>query len=456
MQMLFYRWVWLTSFCLVCFSAKSQQENPVPQNILPYPIHSTVLKNGLQVVCIPYDSPGLVSFQIIMRVGSRDETESGKTGFAHFFEHMMFRGTKKYSKEAYDKVLKSVGASANANTWLDRTVYHMTGNAAMLETMFELESDRFMNLAYSEQDFKTEAGAVKGEYTKNFSSPFRRLDEKMNEVAFTKHTYSHTTMGYFKDIVDMPKQFDYSLKFFDRFYRPEYATLLVVGDAKPEEVTKLAEKYFGNWEHGKFSSKIPMEPEQEKIRFAHVAMEGVPPVLMFNYKTPSFNDKPEDVIALDVLMAVLFSEKSNIHKKLVITEQKARSLSSEVLFTRDPYVLSIEAVLKNKDQMFDVEYEIRKAIEKAAEDGVENNLLQEVKKRIRYSFSMGMNSPDAIANSMAYFIWVSADPQALNKAYALYEKVTLADLKRVAQTYLKPSKLTLSTVSPDSKSPFEK
>src|SRR4249919_1692465 len=114
----------------------------------------------------------------------------------------MFRGTEKYSSHQYSEILKSVGAAANANTSLDRTVYHMTGNSAKLETMFELEADRFQNLKYSVQDFKTEAGAVKGEYTKNFASPYNQLNEKVAETAFKTHTYAHTTMGYLDDIVN--------------------------------------------------------------------------------------------------------------------------------------------------------------------------------------------------------------------------------------------------------------
>ncbi len=139
--------------------------------ILPYPIEQTKLENGLNVVSVKFDSPGLAAFYIVERVGSRNEIEKGVTGFAHFFEHMMFRGTDKYPREKYNDILKSTGAGANANTSNDRTIYHMTGNSAMLETMFDIESDRFKNLHYSEHDFKTEAGAVKGEYTKNYASP---------------------------------------------------------------------------------------------------------------------------------------------------------------------------------------------------------------------------------------------------------------------------------------------
>lgn len=211
-------------------------------NILPYPIHQHRLPNGLNVVTVPYDSPGLAAFYIVVRVGSRNEVEKGVTGFAHFFEHMMFRGTDKYPRQKYNEVLKSIGAAANANTSLDRTIYHMTGNAEKLELMFEIESDRFQNLNYSEHDFKTEAGAVKGEYTKNIASPYTKLYEMMTNTAFDVHTYKHTTMGFLDDILDMPNQYDYSLKFFQRYYRPEYSTVVVVGDVTPDKVNSLAEK----------------------------------------------------------------------------------------------------------------------------------------------------------------------------------------------------------------------
>ena len=278
----------------------AETDSAAAEKILPYPIYQQRLDNGLNVVTVPFDSPGLAAFHIITRVGARNEVEPGVTGFAHFFEHMMFRGTDKYPKEAYSAALKSTGAAANANTTQDRTLYHMTGNAEKLELMFELESDRFMNLNYSEHDFKTEAGAVKGEYTKNFASPYQQINEKRAETAFTTHTYGHTTMGYFKDIVDMPNQYAYSKKFFDRYYRPEYNTILVVGDVTPDQVNALAQKYFGAWERGSYESVVPAEPEQTGTRYTHLQNGSIPAYLSMSYKGPAFKDTAIDMPALDV------------------------------------------------------------------------------------------------------------------------------------------------------------
>ena len=226
----------IITICLLTLSSILLAED---SKTLPNSIHQYKLENGLNIVTVPYDSPGIAAFHIVVRVGARNEVEKGVTGFAHFFEHMMFRGTDKYPKEKYSATLKSIGASANANTTQDRTLYHMTGNAEKLELMFEIEADRFQNLNYSEHDFKTEAGAVKGEYTKNYASPYQQMFEKMQNTAFDKHTYKHTTMGFFDDIVDMPNQYKYSLTFFDRYYRPEYCTIIVVGDVTPEQVKDL-------------------------------------------------------------------------------------------------------------------------------------------------------------------------------------------------------------------------
>lgn len=422
-------------------------DNGNSENILPYPIQQKSLDNGLNVVVVEYPSPGLAAFQIVMRVGARDEVEEGKTGFAHFFEHMMFRGTDNYSSDEYSAVLKSIGAAANANTWLDRTVYHMTGNAKMLDKMFEVEADRFMNLNYSVHDFKTEAGAVKGEYTKNNASPYAKLGEKTAEVAFTEHTYGHTTMGYWDDVVDMPNQYEYSLRFFDQFYRPEYATILVVGDVKFDDVYSLAQKYFGMWEEGDFKSDIPVEPEQKETRVAHVEFPGFPPYLELNYSSPAFNDSDMDVAALDILSTIIFSERSDLYKKLVIDEQKVRFISGGFFFTRDPYLYSVSTSVVNEEDMQYVKDEIDKALEMVKTQAVDETLLAQTKSRLKYSAAMGMDSPSSIAGSLAFYIWVSGEPESLNNIYRSYDKVSAEDIMEAAKKYFVPSHLTISTIS---------
>ena len=442
---------WILSLSLVIGVMACQppeDKSGEAKGILPYPIVEKKLENGANVVTVPYPSDGIAAFYIIMRVGSMEEVEEGKTGFAHFFEHMMFRGTENISKEEYNEILKSIGAAANANTWLDRTVYHMTGNADMLEKMFEIEADRFMNLQYSIEDFKAEAGAVKGEYTKNSASPYSQINEKIQEAAFTTHTYGHTTMGYWEDVVDMPNQYDYSQTFYDRFYRPEYATILVVGDADPDQVYNLAQKYFGKWERGSYKPEIPTEPEQTETRFAHVQRANFPPYLRLAYKTPGFDAANKDVAALNVISSLAFSKKAPLYKKLVEQEQKLRSLGSSYFFTRDPYLFSIQASFKSEEDMQYVKDELEKELNKLKEEPVSEEELEEVKSHLKYDFAMEIDNPTEIAEQLTYFIWVSGDPNALNTYYDTMESLTPADIQAAAQKYFTADKLTIATISP--------
>jgi hypothetical protein len=211
-------------------SAAGDTRNPgvhaMEKGVFPYPVHEKRLANGLLVLVVPMPSEGLVSYWSVVRTGSRDEVEKGVTGFAHFFEHMMFRGTEKYPGDVYDKIVNGMGADANAFTSSDITAYHLSITKEDLPTVVEIESDRFQNLAYDEAEFQTEAGAVYGEYRKNRASPFGVLDEALRNAAFDVHTYKHTTIGFEADIQAMPEHYEYSKTFFQRFYRPENVVIL--------------------------------------------------------------------------------------------------------------------------------------------------------------------------------------------------------------------------------------
>jgi len=427
------------------FAADSAQS----EKILPYPIYQHKLANGLNVVTVPFDSPGLASFHIVTRVGARNEVEPGVTGFAHFFEHMMFRGTDNYSKDEYAAALKSTGAAANANTTQDRTDYHMIGSADKLDLMFELESDRFLNLKYSEHEFKTEAGAVKGEYTKNFASPYSQINEKRSETAFTTHTYSHTTMGYFDDIVDMPNQYEYSKTFFDRYYRPEYNTVLVVGDVTPEQVNALAEKYFGKWERGSYVSVVPEEPEQTETRYVHLQNDSIPAYFSMSFKGPAFSDSAIDMPALDVLASIVFSNTSDLSKKLVIEEQKIRFIGGGAFDSRDPGLFTIQVSMVDKADMPYAMAEIEKAIEKVKTQDVNPEILASTKSNLKYTFAMGIDTPGSIARSLSHYIQLTGDPESINRLYALYDKVTAEDVRMVANKYFNMDHLTIATISDD-------
>ncbi len=226
------------------------------EDIFPFETRTFDLDNGLKVYLVHAGSPGMLAYASVVRTGAREEVEEGVTGFAHFFEHMMFRGTEKYPN--YDGVTESFGANRNANTSQDRTFYYIVAGSEYLELIVDLESDRFQNLSYEEPAFRTEAGAVLGEYQQSAYSAFSVLDREVRETIFTTHTYRHQTIGFEADIRDMPNQYEYSLEFFQRFYRPENVIVMVVGDFDFDEAETLIRDHYSGWEGGYVAPDIPV------------------------------------------------------------------------------------------------------------------------------------------------------------------------------------------------------
>jgi zinc protease len=425
--------LFLTPAALVIAQAKKETKE---SKIFPYQINQVTLDNGLKIVSIPFESPGIVAYWTIVRTGSRNEVEPGKSGFAHFFEHMMFRGTEKYPKDAFNNLLKSIGADNNAFTSDDVTAYHTLASADALETIMDMESDRFMNLKYTVEDFKTEAGAILGEYNKNYSSPFMTIFEKLREAAYVQHTYKHTTMGFLKDIQDMPNQYDYSLQFFERWYRPENCVILVVGDFDQKRLIDLAKKYYGSWKRGSYTLKVPIDPPQNEEKFVALPWKArTLPILAIGYHGPAFNDRSIDMPAMDVLSQVLFSETSDLYRKLVVEEQTVEFVQGSQGDSRDPGLFTIFTRVKDPKNIDNVRDEIFATIEQAKTKPVSADRLAAIKSHMKYSYAMGLNSASSIARNISHYIQLTGDPESVNRVYALYDKVTPNDVMMVAKKY---------------------
>ncbi|HMV67178.1 MAG TPA: pitrilysin family protein, partial [Myxococcota bacterium] len=226
----------------------------------PYAVHTQTLDNGLQVVVVPMPSPGVAALGTWMRVGSRDEVDPGRTGFAHFFEHLMFLGTPSLSADERERELLRMGADDNAWTWFDETVYHVLVPSAALERLIRMEGDRFQHLTLTPEQVRRESGAVLGEYRKGRSDPGQRVTEALQGGAFRVHTYGHDTIGYEPDILAMPDAHAYAATFFSTYYRPERAMVLAVGDVDPEAVFAAVREGYGGWTPGVAAPPPPAEP----------------------------------------------------------------------------------------------------------------------------------------------------------------------------------------------------
>src|SRR5581483_11582582 len=175
--------MFLRLFLAACCSLAAFEAGTAPK-VFPYAYSQEDLPNGLRLVTVPTDYPNIVAVYIVVHTGSRNEVEPGHTGFAHLFEHVMFKGTEKYPQARYEAVLKQIGAASNAFTTEDFTCYHTTFAKEDLDTVLAMEADRVQNLKYSEAQFKTETLAVLGEYNKNSASPGQKLEEVLMDTAF--------------------------------------------------------------------------------------------------------------------------------------------------------------------------------------------------------------------------------------------------------------------------------
>ena len=416
-------------------------------NILPFKATERTLPNGLKVIVVPTGFPNLVSLQIPVQTGSRNEVEPGKSGFAHFFEHMMFRGTKAYSPEAYNAIITKAGARQNAYTSDDLTNYHVTFAKEDLEKVLEIEADRFKNLSYSEEAFKTEARAVLGEYNKNSQSPVRKLIEVQRNAAYTTHPYKHTTMGFIKDIEDMPNQYEYAKTFFSRWYRPERTTIIVAGDVEPERVIPLVEKYWGDWERGTFSVDIPQEPAHKGPVYAHVPWTSPTlPWVTVGFHGPSFF-QTADQAAVDAMLDLSFGSTSDIYKRLVEQEQKVDQLFYFGGPNFDPTIFTVFARVKDQKDAVYVRDQILEAFASLRAQKLDPERVEEVKSNTRYAAVRQFDNTDAIASTLASFTHFERSYDTINNYFRALVATTPEQMQQVAQKYFTDANLVVTTLS---------
>jgi zinc protease len=417
-------------------------------NIFAFEYEQHDFANGLRLITVPTPYPQVVSLYIVVQAGSRNEVEDGRSGFAHFFEHMMFRGTPAFPPEKYEALLQESGASSNAYTDDDRTVYHTTLTREDFEAVLAAEADRFQNLEYPLEGFQTEALAVLGEYNKDSAEPMNKLFEVLRDRAFDTHTYKHTTMGFLRDIERMPQMFDYSRTFFGRFYRPEYTTLVVVGDVRIDEVRSQVERHWGKWQRGGYVCEVPHEPPSSGARQAHIPWEThTLPHLMLAHRAPAYSDDSPDAAALDLISFLGFSESSPLYERLVIEQQSVDMLWASNADHVDPYLFTVLARVKENQHVSAVQSEILATLHGFAETPVDASKLESVKSHLRYRFALGLNNSESIASTLAHYVSLRRTPETINRLYRLYDRITPELLRQVAEKYFQPQGRTVVTLA---------
>jgi zinc protease len=411
----------------------------------PYAIESHTLKNGLRIVFVPMESPGLAAYYTAVRTGSRNEVEPGHTGFAHFFEHMMFRGTA--ANPSFDGRMADFGWHNNAFTSDDQTVYTDFGPSARLLDVVALEADRFRYLSYPEPAFRTEALAVLGEYNKSAAAPWLKLEETLVSTAFTRHTYRHTTLGFLEDIREMPGKYVYSKKFHQRFYRPDNCIVIVAGAFDRAAVQAAIETHYGSWRGRADQPKVPVEPPQTEERRAAVAWASPTlPRAIFAYKVPPATDH-RTAAALEVVYAYLFGETGTLHKSLVLEQQIAEPFQAWSQARRDPGLWAVLATAKSPEHLARIEQAVDEAIEALETGGLDASALARIQSNRRAELVLSLEDPEEVASRLAWAVSVTGELDAIDRFMAALDALTPEAVAEVARATLVKTGRTVVTLT---------
>lgn len=424
--------------------------------LLPSSLRIERLENGLTIVASPAPTPGLVAVQTWMDVGARDEVEPGMTGFAHFFEHLMFHGSEALPRDAREKRLLSLAVDENAWTDEDRTVYVARAPAASLGALLEVEADRFSDLSLTAEGVRREAGAVYGEFRKGRASPDRRIHTLLRETAFDTSTYGHPVIGLEDDIAGMPEGLDRAVAFHRTFYRPDRAVLVVTGDIEPGAVVEMARRTHGGWRGHPDASAAPERPEepaQEAPRDVSEVWEDGPvnPRVAVGWRVPAFVPGDADGAALVLLSELLSGPSARLRRRLVEDEALAWWVWVPESMSRSDGLLEIHVEAREGVDPATIEAVIAEEIaalgapHAATRDAGRDPVAEVVARasaKARRAAVLELDSAAAWASAIGGMTLLRGEPRDLERHVGALGAVEAADVRRVVGAYLVPQTRT--------------
>jgi zinc protease len=406
----------------------------------------TTLSNGLQAVFLEDHSTPIVHLAIWYHVGSKNE-KAGRTGFAHLFEHLMFKGSRNVRPDQHPSMITSLGGQSNAFTDEDSTVYWQTVPAQYLPLVLWMEADRMASLDVSEEKFRTEVEVVKEERRMRFETqPFGLLSEIIFDKAFTTHPYKHQTIGSMADlegssIADVRA-------FHDTYYVPNNATIALAGDFDQAQAQALLEKYLGAVPRGKpVPRDIVAEPPHKAERKFSVTQPWPLPAVVVSYHITS--DGHPDAYPLHVLAKILSDgDSSRIYRSLVYEKQIAVAAFGEAKLIEHPNLFYAVAIVQPPNKPDDVLKALQNEIERIKSDGVTPEELARAKRQWARDYILGRETVQQKALHLAHAIVIHNDVKTADGEFDLFQNVTVADVQRVARTYFTPESRMLLTVMP--------
>jgi zinc protease len=407
----------------------------------------TTLANGLQVVFLEDHSTPIVHAEVWYHVGSKNE-RPGRTGFAHLFEHMMFKGSKNVEPEGHPSWISSVGGQSNAYTNEDSTVFWQTFPAQYLPLVLWLEADRMASLRIEEKIFQTEREVVKEERRMRVENqPYGRLNEIVYDQAFSVHPYKHPTIGSMKDLE--AASIEDVRDFFRTYYVPNNATLVLVGDFDTKEATALVQQYLGRIPKSArpVPRDIPQEPPQTKERRVRLEETWPLPVVVVAYHI-TFDGNP-DSYPLHIASKVLSDgESSRIYRKLVYETQLALAAFGGGNIIEDPNLFFAVAIVQPGQKPEDAVNALIAELDKLRTQPISQDELQQAKNQWTRDYILSRESNKEKASQLGHAVVIHNDVKTADGEFDIFMNTTAADVQRVAQTYFKPENRLVLTIMP--------
>jgi zinc protease len=408
------------------------------------------LPNGLTVVLSEDHSTPIVHLQLWYHVGSKNE-KKGRTGFAHLFEHMMFKGSKNVAPEQHTSVIASVGGQSNAYTTDDETVFWETAPAQYLPLLLWLEADRMAALRIEKDTFVNEREVVKEERRMRVDNqPYGRLNEIIYENAFTVHPYKHPTIGSMADLE--AASIEDVREFFETYYVPENATLVLVGDFEMAQAKQLVTEYFGRVPKAArpVPRDIPKEPPQTAERRITVeAPWPLPAVVVAHHVT--YDGNP-DSYPLHIASKVLSDgQSSRIYQKLVYEKQLAVAAFGGANLIEDPNLFFAVAIVQPGKTPEEAANALIAELERLKNEPISEHELQRTKNQFARDYILGRESNQQKAMQLAHAVVIHRDVTTADGEFEIFQNITAADVQRVARTYFKPETRLVITVMPSAR-----
>lgn len=417
----------------------------VPPPKLQYDI--STLPNGLTVVLSEDHSTPIVHLGVWYHVGSKNE-KAGRTGFAHLFEHMMFKGSKNVDPEEHTSLIASVGGQSNAYTTDDETVFWQTLPAQYLPLAAWLEADRMATLRVDKDTFVNEREVVKEERRMRVDNqPYGRLNEIIYDQTFTTHPYKHPTIGSMADLE--AASIEDVREFYDTFYVPENATVVIVGDFETAQAKAIVEQYFGRVPKAArpVPRDIPKEPAQTREKTVTLQQAWPLPAVVVAYHI-TYDGHP-DSYPLHIASKVLSDgQSSRIYQALVYERQLAVTAFGGANLIEDPNLFYAVALVQPGHTPQEAAAALIAELDALKSDGITDRELQRAKNQFARDYITGRESVQQKALQLAHAVVIHHDITTADGEFDIFQKITAADVKRVAQAYFIPENRTVITIMP--------